>query len=144
MPCRNPRRLYIHLASTYSIGPSSVVWSELGLAPPFPPMGVLEVWWSRALSLVCEVVKKCTGQEFSGNGAIWLATKRVLHQLGFPLRPRLLASNGELQAWNLKQWLDCQHDNTFARGILHRLSFLGNLKHSGTWPPENSNLRHFW
>jgi hypothetical protein len=32
------------------------VWSsELGPAPPFPPMRVLEVKWSRALSLVCEV-----------------------------------------------------------------------------------------
>jgi hypothetical protein len=43
MSCRSPRRLYIHLAFTYSIGLSSVVWSELGLAPPFPPMGLLEV-----------------------------------------------------------------------------------------------------
>ena len=58
MPCRNPCRLYIHLAFTYSIGPSSVVWSELGPAPPFPPMRVLEVQWSRALSLVCEVALK--------------------------------------------------------------------------------------
>ena len=41
--------------NTYSVGPSSVVWSELGPAPPFPPMRVLEVYWSRALSLVCEV-----------------------------------------------------------------------------------------
>ena len=55
MPCRNPCRLYIHLAFTYSIGPSSVVWSELGPAPPCPPMRVLEVWWSRALSLMCEL-----------------------------------------------------------------------------------------
>ena len=35
--------------------PQGVVWSELGPAPPFSPMGVLEVWWSRALSLMCEV-----------------------------------------------------------------------------------------
>ena len=35
MPCRNPCGLYIHLAYTYSVGPSSVVWSELGLALPF-------------------------------------------------------------------------------------------------------------
>jgi hypothetical protein len=34
---------YIHLAFTYSVGPSSVVGSELGPAPPFPPMRVLEV-----------------------------------------------------------------------------------------------------
>ena len=31
------------------------VWSELGPAPSFPPMRVLEEQWSRALSLVCEV-----------------------------------------------------------------------------------------
>ena len=55
MPCRNPWRLYIHLAFTYSIGPSSVVWSELGPALPFPPMRVLEVQWSHAPNLVCEV-----------------------------------------------------------------------------------------
>ena len=28
MPCRNPCRLYIHLAFTYSVGPSSVVWKR--------------------------------------------------------------------------------------------------------------------
>jgi hypothetical protein len=39
----------------YFVGPSSVVGSELGLAPPFPPMRLLEVNWSRVLSLVCEV-----------------------------------------------------------------------------------------
>ena len=31
MPCR----LYIHLAFTYSVSPSSVVWRELGPTPPF-------------------------------------------------------------------------------------------------------------
>ena len=40
---RNPCRLSIHLAFTYSVGPSSVLWSELGPAPHFPPMRVLEV-----------------------------------------------------------------------------------------------------
>ena len=35
MPCRKPCRLYIHLAFTYSFGPSSTLWSELGPAPPF-------------------------------------------------------------------------------------------------------------
>jgi hypothetical protein len=56
MPCRNPCGLYLHLAFTYSVvGPLSVVWSELGPDLPFPLMRVLEVWWSRALSLVCEV-----------------------------------------------------------------------------------------
>ena len=44
MPSMIPCRLYIHLAFTYSVGPSSVVWSELGRAPPFPPMRVLEVY----------------------------------------------------------------------------------------------------
>ena len=37
MPGRSPCRLFIHLAFTYSVGPSSVMWSsELGPAPPFP------------------------------------------------------------------------------------------------------------
>ena len=52
----------IHLAYAYSVGPSSVVWSELGLAPPFPPMRVLEVQWSHALSLVCEVALSVTSR----------------------------------------------------------------------------------
>jgi hypothetical protein len=39
----------------YSVGPSSVVRSKLGPAPPFPPMRVLEVSWSLALDLVWEV-----------------------------------------------------------------------------------------
>ena len=55
MLCRHPCRLYIHLAFTYSLGPSSTVWSELRPSPPFPPMRVLEAYWSRALSPVCEV-----------------------------------------------------------------------------------------
>jgi hypothetical protein len=55
MPYRNPCTLYIHLAFTYFVGPSSVVWNELGLAPPFPPMRVFVVQWLRALSRLCEV-----------------------------------------------------------------------------------------
>ena len=55
MPCKNPCGLYIHLAFTYSVGPSSVVWSELGPVLAFPPIRVLEMYWSRALSLMCEV-----------------------------------------------------------------------------------------
>ena len=43
---------------TPSVGPSSVVWSELGPVPPFPQMRVLEVWWSRALNLMCEVARR--------------------------------------------------------------------------------------
>ena len=50
-----PCRLHIHLAFTYFVGPSSVVWSKLGPGPPFPPMRVLEVHWLWALSLVAEV-----------------------------------------------------------------------------------------
>ena len=43
MPCTNSYRLYIHRAFAYFVGPSSAVWrSELGAAPPFPPMRVLE------------------------------------------------------------------------------------------------------
>jgi hypothetical protein len=58
-PYRNPCRLYIHLTLTYSVGPSNVVGSsELEPAPPFPPMRVLEVQPSRALSLVWEVALK--------------------------------------------------------------------------------------
>jgi hypothetical protein len=48
-PWRNPCGLCIHLAFTYSVGPSSVVSNELGLAPSFPPMTVVEVQWSWAL-----------------------------------------------------------------------------------------------
>ena len=44
---------------SYSVGPSSLVGSELGPAPPFPPMIVLEVQWPMALSLVCEVNLSC-------------------------------------------------------------------------------------
>ena len=69
MPRRNPYRLYIHIAFTYSVGPSSVVWSELGPAPPFPPMRVLEVQWSRALSLECEVALSAESDVFSSRYA---------------------------------------------------------------------------
>ena len=55
MLCRNPCGLYIHLAFSYFVGPSSVVWGESGPVPPFPPMRVLEVKWSQALSLGLDV-----------------------------------------------------------------------------------------
>ena len=51
MPCR----LYIHLAFTYSVGPSSVVRKELGPALSFRPMRMLDVQLSQALNLVCEM-----------------------------------------------------------------------------------------
>ena len=35
MPCITPCRTYIHIAFPYLVGPSSVVWSELGPSPPF-------------------------------------------------------------------------------------------------------------
>jgi hypothetical protein len=79
MPHRNPCRLYIHLAFTYSVGPSSVVWSELGPAPPFPPMRMLEVYWSWALSLMCEVALKTCFK--------WL-TKFLMRDKGFS-RPHI-------------------------------------------------------
>ena len=48
----SPCNLYNHLAFTFSGGPSSIAWSEVGPAPPFPPIRVLEVWWSHALNPV--------------------------------------------------------------------------------------------
>ena len=44
---------HIHRAFTHCVGPSSVVWSELRPALPFPPMRVLEVQWRRGLSVSC-------------------------------------------------------------------------------------------
>jgi hypothetical protein len=55
MPCGSPCRLYIHRAFTYSVGPSSTEWSELGPASTFPPMRALLVQWSRAHNLKYEV-----------------------------------------------------------------------------------------
>jgi hypothetical protein len=49
MPCRNPCKLDFHLAFTYFVSPSSVMWSGLGPAQPSPPLRVLEIKWSRAL-----------------------------------------------------------------------------------------------
>ena len=46
--------LRIHVDFT-SVGPSNAMWSKLGLQPPFPPMKMLEVQWSRALGPLCEV-----------------------------------------------------------------------------------------
>jgi hypothetical protein len=59
---------YIYLATfTHSVGPSKrSVKRELGSVPPSPPMRVLEVEWSGALSLVCEVA--FTMSAFNGGG----------------------------------------------------------------------------
>ena len=67
MPWRNPHGLHIHLASTYSVGPSRVVWSELGLAPLFLPMKVLAMQWSQAHNLVCEVARSKHSWTLSGD-----------------------------------------------------------------------------
>ena len=58
MPCRNPCKLHIHLAFTYSVGPSRVVWSKLGPTLPFPPMRVVEGQWPQALGLICDVTPR--------------------------------------------------------------------------------------
>ena len=77
MSRRNPCWLYMHLAFTYSVGPSSVVWSELEPASPFPPMRVLEVEWSRALSPVCEV-------------ALRAVARTNAHGIGYHAQPQLV------------------------------------------------------
>ena len=53
MPCRNPCRLYIQLTFTYSVGPSSAMWSELGPAPPFHQWECLKCD-GHGLSTLCE------------------------------------------------------------------------------------------
>ena len=95
IPYRNSCRLYIQNVFTYSVGPSRVVWSELGSAPPFPPMRVLEVSWSRARSFVCEVALRvsshtrqepwpCNGEDpwLSSKGCTMDVGKAVLCSLG--------------------------------------------------------------
>ena len=78
IPCKNPCTLYIHLAFTYSIGPSSVVWSsELGPSPPSPPMRVLELYWSWALSLMCEVVLRSWIRVVSGSKRQRVASNQI-------------------------------------------------------------------
>jgi hypothetical protein len=54
IPCTNSSILHINLAFAHSICSSSIVWRELRLAPPLPPMRVLEAQWSRTWVLcVC-------------------------------------------------------------------------------------------
>jgi hypothetical protein len=65
----NPCRLYIHLAFAYTRWSLKRRVKRTWTVPPFPPMRVLEVSWSRALSLVCEVALNLTGKEpLSGMG----------------------------------------------------------------------------
>jgi hypothetical protein len=94
--------------------------------------------WSRPTT-----VEKCTSEEFYWNGAIWLATKWVLHQPGFALQPILLR-------WGTSSTDGTKNDpvanmtTLFARGVLRRSSSLSNLKPSEkTWHLENSNLISF-
>ena len=44
MPCKSPCRRYIHRAFTFSGGPSSIVWNELG--PASPAFSTNECAWS--------------------------------------------------------------------------------------------------
>lgn len=43
MPCRNLVRLYIHLTFTSSVGPSIIIWNELGQAPPLQQWRCLNI-----------------------------------------------------------------------------------------------------
>ena len=70
MPRRNSCRLYIHLAFTCSIGPSSVVWSELRPAPPFPPMR--DQW-----SVMVTGTQSCV---WSGPYSIWVCVRTCMNE----------------------------------------------------------------
>jgi hypothetical protein len=70
-------RLFIHFALTYSVGPSSIVWSELGPAPCFPPTRVLEV----AFSLVWEVAFTLGVQYWWGHSTRGLITCNVHYSI---------------------------------------------------------------
>ena len=81
VPCRNPCRLYIRLPFTYYVGPSSVVWSELGPAPPFPPMRVL-AWSVMVTGLgfilnICSIKGKFWKREENSSLIILLSTPVV-------------------------------------------------------------------
>ena len=68
VPRRNPCRLYIHLAFTYSVDPSSVAWrSELRPAPPFPPMRAA---WS--VPVTGSQSRVWSGPHPSQTTAVWL------------------------------------------------------------------------
>ena len=106
MPHRNPCRLYIHRAFTYSLR-----WSleqlecevgELGRAPPFPPMRVvLDVPWSRALSLVCEVALTLeSGSAIIGRKVDGQLTSLDSYRLSLPqVESPLPAGPPHVQTW---------------------------------------------
>jgi hypothetical protein len=70
-----------------------LLWSGLGPAPPFPPMRVLEVYWSRAHNLVYEMTlrqlvrpldESWGPSQLHGHGP-WLVCVMALRQLVRPL-----------------------------------------------------------
>ena len=72
--------LHSHICS---VGPSSIVWIDLGPAPPFLSMRVLEVSWSRALNLVCEVAWNVCTFGWLRPASNDLQTKRLYNHASF-------------------------------------------------------------
>ena len=133
---RNPCRPYIHLTFTYSDGPSSVVWSsELGPAPPFPPMGVLEVYWSRALSLVCEVAPRAhllryLNSLFPCDCICWPHSKPHDHEMHC-IKQTL--SNDMIAFLSSAMWLNFPASSTSGKGLEIAVPAAANQKRP-TWP----------
>ena len=94
MPRRNPRRLYIHLAATYSLSPSSVVWCD-----------ATRTWTGSAFS-TNERCLKCNGHGFSVSCVKWPeapgSPKLLLLLLLLPTAITCLINLGRLESSSLK------------------------------------------
>ena len=89
-------------------------------------------------------MKKCTGQEFSGNGVIWLAVKWALRWPRFALWSRLL--RWRMFIMNDKLDMVTNMTTLFLLGSSLDVKSLGQLQTlmQEPWPPENSNSRHYY
>jgi hypothetical protein len=95
MPCRNPCRLSIHLASTYSVGSWSVVWSERRPAPLFPPVRFA---WSAVVS--CPQCRAWSGPKLNMNYLPLLKEKEFQIFLAMPFFWCWVDMPNAVEAWH--------------------------------------------
>ena len=84
-------------------------------------------------------MKKCTSQEFEGDGSTWLATL-----IGVYTTIKIFPMGNFIYGW--KKWHGCQHINIFCKSSSTEVKFLGQLKPSDKKldMPINSYLRHYF
>jgi hypothetical protein len=108
---------YIHLEITYSIGPLSVVWSELGSAPPFPQMRDSKCnGHGHSVSCVKWPWVVLHPMRFVGNNLVWLGNTQS----------QLIWRSHELSYVSRRLWCSCQVHQCYGYFTTNKMTWKHN------------------